>query len=72
MSQKFTRNVTQTGRKAYAEYVRNVTHGENCACSISCIMQDGMVYDRVEQHFQIPRHIQDLLCDTLKFWYLRL
>jgi len=49
MSQKFTRNVTQTGRKAYAEYVRNVTHGENLACSKSYIMREGIVYDRVEQ-----------------------
>lgn len=72
MSQKFTRNVTQTGRKTYAEYVRNATHGENLACSKSYIMQEGMFCDRIEQHFQITRHIQDLLCDTLKFWFLRL
>lgn len=69
---KFTRNITQTGRKACAEYVRNVRHGENLACSKSYIVQEGMVYDRVEQHFQITRCIQDLLCDTLKFCYLRL
>jgi hypothetical protein len=35
MSQKFTRSVTQTGRKACAEYVINVAHGENIACSKS-------------------------------------
>jgi hypothetical protein len=67
MSQKFTTNVTQTDRKAYAEFVRNVTHGENFVYSKSCIMQEGMVCDSIEQHFQITWHIQDLLCDTLKF-----
>jgi len=43
MSQKFTINVTQAGRKAYAEYVRNFTCGENLACSKSYILQEGMV-----------------------------